>query len=88
MRVGVVALGYADGYLRCWSNQGHFRANGSALPVLGRVSMDMTVVDLTDCPDLAEGDWIAADYELPEAARRSGLSQYELLTLLGRRFAR
>ncbi len=86
--VGVVSMGYADGYLRCWSNLGTFRADGTALPVLGRVSMDMTVIDLSATPDLAEGDWIELDYNLPHAARRSSLSQYELLTLLGRRFAR
>lgn len=88
MRVGTIALGYADGYLRCWSDQGRFRAAGTTLPVLGRVSMDLTVVDLTHAPDVAEGDWITADYALPEAAATTGLSQYELLTLLGRRFGR
>lgn len=88
MRVGVVSIGYADGYLRCWSGKGLMRAGGADLPVLGRVSMDMTVVDLGGAPDLREGDWLDVAYALPEAAERSGLSQYELLTLLGRRFAR
>lgn len=88
MRVGVVSIGYADGYLRCWSGKGLMRAGGADLPVLGRVSMDMTVVDLGAAPDLREGDWLDVAYALPEAAERSGLSQYELLTLLGRRFAR
>ena len=58
------------------------------MPVLGRVSMDMTVIDLSAAPDLREGDWVEARYSLPEAARASGLSQYELLTLLGQRFRR
>lgn len=88
MRVGTIALGYADGYLRCWSGKGMMRANGTILPVLGRVSMDMTVIDLTAAPGLREGDWVEADYALPDAAAASGLSQYELLTLLGRRFGR
>ncbi|MBC2664695.1 alanine racemase [Novosphingobium flavum] len=88
MRVGVISLGYADGYLRCWSSRGILRAGDRVLPVLGRVSMDMTVIDLAAAPDLGEGDWVSADYALPEAARVSGLSQYELLTLLGRRFVR
>ncbi len=88
MRVGVVAMGYADGYLRCWSGKGAMLAADKSLPVLGRVSMDMTVIDLTDAPELSEGDWVAVQYSLPEAASISGLSQYELLTLLGRRFAR
>jgi alanine racemase len=88
MRVGVIALGYADGYLRAWSGKGMARWQGLALPVLGRVSMDMTVIDLATAPGLREGDWVELDYALPEAARITGLSQYELLTLLGSRFAR
>jgi alanine racemase len=88
MRVGTISLGYADGYLRCWSDKGTFRAGSHELKVLGRVSMDMTVVDLSNAPDIGEGDWVTADYALAEAAAISGLSQYELLTLLGRRFKR
>ena len=88
MRIGAIALGYADGYLRCWSGKGVMRANGKALPVLGRVSMDMSVIDLSEAPELGEGDWVEADYSLPDAAAASGLSQYELLTLLGDRFSR
>ncbi len=88
MRIGVIALGYADGFLRCWSGKGIARWQGSALPVLGRVSMDMTVLDLAAAPDLREGDWVELDYALPQAAAASGLSQYELLTLLGQRFSR
>ena len=88
MRAGVVSLGYADGYLRAWSGKGVLRAGARALPVLGRVSMDMTVIDLTGADDLGEGDWLQVDYHLPTAAAVSGLSQYELLTLLGRRFRR
>ncbi len=88
MRVGTVALGYADGYLRCWSGKGAMLHRGRRLPVLGRVSMDMTVIDLAHAPDLREGDWVEAEYSLPEAAAASGLSQYELLTSLGRRFSR
>lgn len=88
MRAGVIALGYADGYLRCWSGKGRMRHGGHDLPVLGRVSMDMTVIDLTAAPDLGEGDWIEAVYSLPDAAAKTGLSQYELLTLLHDRFAR
>lgn len=88
MRVGVISLGYADGYLRCWSGKGAMLAGGARLPVLGRVSMDMTVIDLSAAQHLGEGDWVAADYVLPEAAVLTGLSQYELLTSLGRRFPR
>ena len=85
MRVGVVSLGYADGILRCWSG-GAFTSHGRALPILGRVSMDMIVVDLAAAPMLTEGDWVELPYALPDAARQTSLSQYELLTLLGTRF--
>jgi alanine racemase len=88
MRIGTVALGYADGYLVCWSEIGAMLHAGRRLPVLGRVSMDMTVIDLTAAPDLAEGDWVEVEYTLAAAAGASGLSQYELLTSLGGRFAR
>jgi alanine racemase len=82
---GVVSLGYADGYLRCWSGRGWLEYRGKSLPVLGRVSMDMVVIDLTQAPDLREGDWLNLPWNLPEAAGICGLSQYELLTGLGQR---
>ncbi len=88
MRIGTVALGYADGYLRSWSGKGTMRDGETRLPVLGRVSMDMTAIDLSDAPHLREGDWVRAEYDLPRAAAISGLSQYELLTSLGARFRR
>lgn len=88
IRVGVLAIGYADGYLRCWSGIGGFHWQGREARVLGRVSMDLTIVDLSDMPDCKEGDWLTADYDLPSAANQSGLSQYELLTLMGKRFSR
>jgi alanine racemase len=50
--------------------------------------MDLTIVDLGAAPDLREGDWVEVDYSPVAAAAVSGLSQYELFTLLGRRFGR
>jgi len=88
LRVGVASLGYADGFLRCWGGRGALAYEGELLPLLGRVSMDMVVVDLSSAPQLREGDWVDVPYDLQEAAAISGLSQYELLTILGRRFAR
>ncbi len=88
MLVGVISLGYADGYLRCWSGTGAMAHDGARLPVIGRVSMDMVVIDLAEAPHLLEGDWVDVPWSLPEAAATSGLSQYELLTGLGRRFKR
>ena len=87
MRVGTVSLGYADGMLRCWGGRWLEHA-GARLPLLGKVSMDMVVVDLSAAPELVEGDWLSLPYSLPEAAERTQLSQYELLTVLGDRFSR
>lgn len=86
--VAILNLGYADGYLRCFSDKGGAHAGDLALPVIGRVSMDLIALDVSAAPDLAEGDWVAIDYSLPETAALSGLSQYELLTGLGARFDR
>ena len=88
LRAATVSLGYADGFLRCWSGRGALRFGEAVLPLLGRVSMDMVVVDCSAAPDLREGDWLDLPYHLPEAAERCDLSQYELLTLLGKRFRR
>lgn len=84
--VAIVNIGYADGYVRGFSGRG--TAGGGQFPVLGRVSMDLVALDVSAGPDIAEGDWISIDFDLPDAARQSGLSQYELLTLLGHRFDR
>lgn len=83
MRVGTVSLGYADGFLRARGPGNAFFSEGRRLPILGKVSMDMIVVDLAAAPGLVAGDWIEAPFDLVDAARQSSLSQYELLTSLG-----
>lgn len=88
MRAGIVSLGYADGFLRCWGGKGWLAHGDVRLPLIGRVSMDMIAVDLSAAQHLKEGEWLTVPYALPEAARSTGLSQYELLTLLGSRFSR
>ena len=85
MRVGVVSLGYADGYLRCWNGAGALMHDDRRLRLLGKVSMDMIVIDLSNAPELGEGDWLEVPYLLHDAAQQSTLSQYELLTILGTR---
>ena len=85
--VAIVNLGYADGYWRGFSDTGVAFAGDVPLPVIGRVSMDLVALDVTDA-DVAEGDWIAFDPDLPRAACASGMSQYELVTGLGQRFDR
>ena len=88
MRVGTVSIGYADGFLR-------FRGPGNALfhkdrrlPILGKVSMDMVVVDLSAAPDLVAGDWLGVPWDVTDCAQQNVLSPYELLTTIGQRLRR
>ncbi len=86
-RVAIVNLGYADGYWRGFSGRGTASAGGVAMPVLGRVSMDLLALG-NDAAGVGEGDWVTLPNDLPAAAALSGMSQYELLTGLGSRFER
>src|SRR3954453_4353707 len=84
----ILNIGYADGYLRGFSSHGSAFAGEYALPVLGRVSMDLVAIGCDAVPTLREGEWVEIDFDLPSASKQSGLSQYELLTCLGDRFER
>ena len=84
----ILNIGYADGYLRGFSSRGSAFSGEFALPVIGRVSMDLIAISVDAAPGLKEGDWVEIDYDLPSASKQSGLSQYELLTTLGSRFER
>jgi alanine racemase len=87
--LAILNIGYADGYLRGFSGgAGRVLLGDLGLPVCGRVSMDLTAVDVTAAPEVREGDWLELDFHLPSASAASGLSQYELLTMLGQRHAR
>jgi alanine racemase len=90
-RIATIGVGYADGWLRSQSNRGIVLFDGAPLPLVGRVSMDLCTIDATDAPALREGDWVdllgpgrGAD-DVAEAACTNG---YEILTALGRRYAR
>jgi alanine racemase len=85
--IGILNYGYADGYFRGFSGRGAALFGGAVLPLIGRVSMDLIAIDVTG-HDVAEGDWLTIDFDLPRAAAQSGMSQYELLTGLGARFDR
>jgi len=88
VEAAILNIGYGDGYLRGFSSRGSAFSGEYALPVLGRVSMDLLAVSVDAAPSLKEGDWVELDYDLPSASQQSGLSQYELLTTLGHRFER
>jgi alanine racemase len=87
-KVATLSIGYADGYLRSFSNIGKVVIRGIEAPVIGRVSMDLVTVDISAVPDLKEGDWVDINYDLIGVSRLTGLSQYELLTGLGSRSQR
>lgn len=82
MPVGVVAIGYGDGYPRHAPNGTPVLVNGQRVPLVGRVSMDMVTVDLRQCPQARVGDPVVLWGEgLPaeEVAECAGTIAYELL---------
>ncbi len=92
-RIATVAVGYADGYLRSLSNAGVARCDGISLPLVGNISMDTLIVDITDLPEgrIGEGDLLDLADPLngvDAIAARAGTIGYEILTSLGRRYAR
>ena len=86
--LAILNIGYGDGYLCGFSGTGRARIGDGFAPVVGRVSMDLTALCVDGAPQLAEGDWVELDYDLPVASAQSGLTQYELLTTLSARFER
>lgn len=91
MRVATVTVGYADGYMRGLSNKGYMLINGKKAPILGRVCMDQTVVDVTDIEDVKTGDTALLFGEgLPvnELAKILGTINYELVCAVAHRVAR
>tara|TARA_B100001540_G_scaffold297319_1_gene299826 strand:+ start:931 stop:2052 length:1122 start_codon:yes stop_codon:yes gene_type:complete len=92
-RIATVNVGYADGYLQCFNGCGQVYFKGQQLSVLGKVSMDLLAVDVTAVPDrdINVGDDIelfGPHETLLAASRRGHISQYEILTLLGKRYKR
>jgi len=57
-RIGILPIGYADGYPRACSNRANVLVRGKVAPVVGTVSMDYTMIDLTDIPDVEQGDTV------------------------------
>ncbi|MBF0422245.1 MAG: alanine racemase [Magnetococcales bacterium] len=95
MRIAVVAMGYADGLSTRMSNRGFFLLRGQRAPIVGRVSMDMTIVDVTMIPDASVGDKVViigrgGDLEIlaEDVACWSEKSNYEILCNLGTRVQR
>jgi len=93
-RVATLSVGYADGYRRALGNRAHALLDGQTVPVVGYVTMDMTMLDVTDKP-CAPGDIVTligkdgdARITVADVAAVGGLSPYEVLTGLRGRLPR
>jgi alanine racemase len=93
--IGVLPVGYGDGYPRALSGAGRVRAGGRLVPVVGTICMDATMVDLTDVAEARPGLEVAlieADDASPirtaAVAEVAGTIPYEILTGLGKRLPR
>ena len=92
-KVATLALGYADGYHRAFSNKGTVRIGAFDAPLVGRISMDLITIDVTDVPENvahvgAEVTLIGPHRTIDQAAQEAGTISYEILTSLGSRVER
>lgn len=91
MRIGIVSAGYADGYPSATPNGCPVWVAGQRTATVGRVSMDMLAIDLTDCPNAAIGDWVTLwgdTVSIDEVAAHTGVISYNLTSSLSPRVQR
>ena len=93
--IGVLPVGYADGYNRLLSNRSQVKIRGKLVPVLGQISMDLISVDLTNIPDPTVGeevllleDEVDSPISATAWAKALGTSPYEVFTSIGSRVER
>jgi alanine racemase len=96
--IATVPIGYHDGYMRGLSNRAHVLVRGTYAPVVGRISMDLTLIDVTDVPGVELEDEVTllgwdrhnAELKIPaeELARISGTLSYEVTCGVGERVPR
>ncbi|MFZ8865028.1 MAG: alanine racemase [Rickettsiales bacterium] len=91
MRLATLPIGYADGYLRSLTNRGYCYLKGKIIPTLGKISMDMTVIDISNFKknEVNIGDEveiIGKNIDLAELAAQAGTISYEILTSFSGRF--
>ena len=91
MRLAVLPVGYADGLLRSLSGKGDVLLHGQRAPQVGRICMDMCMVDVTDIPEVQPGDVatiFGRDLSVAEQADKAGTIPYELLCAMSQRVQR
>lgn len=94
-RIAVLAAGYADGIAHRLSNRGQVIAAGRLVPILGAVSMDVTTIDVTDCPEVQAGGAVTllggeggASLDAQQLASVAGTISYDILCKIGARVKR
>src|SRR5205809_5423978 len=90
-RIATLPVGYADGYDRLLSNNADVLVRGKRAPVVGRVSMDLVTVDVTEIPDARFGDEVillGGEITADELAKRTGTIPYEVFCRISRRVPR
>ncbi len=94
-RIATLPVGYADGYNRLLSNRGEVLVRGRRAPVVGRVSMDLVTIDVTDLPDASVGDEVVLlgtegneTITPEEIAAKIGTISYEVFCSVGSRVPR
>jgi alanine racemase len=93
--IATIPIGYADGVRRALSNRGRVLVGGRAVPIVGRVSMDLTIIDVTEVPGVGVGDEVTLLGEqggerlfAEDLAAVAGTISYEIVTGIGSRVPR
>ena len=94
-KIATVPIGYADGYLRTFSSKAYMLVNGQRAPVIGRVCMDQTMLDITDIENVKENTVVTvfgkdngAEIKVEELAEIAHTINYEILCLISKRIPR
>lgn len=93
--IATIPIGYADGYNRLLSNKGEVLIHGQRAPIVGRVCMDMCMIDVTDIPKIKIGDEVVLIGEqgnqsitAEEIANKTGTISYEVVCMISKRVPR
>ena len=94
-KIATVTTGYADGLNRCLSNKGFVLINGKKAPIVGKICMDQTLVDITDIPNVKMGDKVTLlgksgelEYTADDMAKDTGTIGYEVVCDINKRVQR
>ena len=91
-KIATIPIGYADGFKRILSNQGHVIIRGEKVPIIGNVCMDGFMADVTDLEEVAEGDevyiWDNKQITLEDIAKECNTINYEIISSISERVPR